>query len=87
MPDPKVDTAAYLEAAKKNLADAQAKHDAAVEEAVANKPLAEIFTDLLEAIVMRLGNRPDMRAMVVALKKQTEPAPAEAPPTDQPKAA
>jgi hypothetical protein len=68
MPDQKVDTAADLEAAKQKLADAEAAHAKSLEESAANKTPEEIFTDLLEAIVMRLGNRPDMRAMLTALK-------------------
>jgi hypothetical protein len=68
MPDEKVDTAADLEAAKAQLATAEAAHAAALEESEANKSPEEIFIDLLEAIVMRLGNRPEMRAMVAALK-------------------
>jgi hypothetical protein len=72
MPDQKVDTAADLEAAKAKLAEAQAAHDVSVKEKLANKSPAEITTDLLDAIVMRLGNRPDMRAMVAALKPKPE---------------
>lgn len=74
MPDQKVDTAADLEAAKKNLADAEAAHADALAAAEADKSPEAIVTDLLDAIVMRLGNRPEMRAMVTALHKQTEPA-------------
>lgn len=74
MPDQKVDTAADLEAAKKNLADAEAAHADALAAAEADKRPEAIVTDLLDAIVMRLGNRPEMRAMVTALHKHTEPA-------------
>lgn len=78
MPDEKVDTAAELEAAKAKLAQAEAAHEAALTEAEANKTPEEIITDLFEAIVMRLGNRPEMRAMVAALKPKAQPEPAPA---------
>ena len=77
MPDEKVDTAADLEAAKAQLATAEAAHAAALQESEANKSPEEIVTDILDAIVMRLGNRPDMRAMVAALKPK---APEKEPP-------
>lgn len=81
MPDPKVDTAADLEAAKQKLADAEAAHAKALVEADENRSPEELVHDLLEAIVMRLGNRPEMRAMVLALEKHIAPTPA---PEDQP---
>jgi hypothetical protein len=72
----KIDTAADVEAAKAKLADAEAAHAKAVEEAAENRKPPELIVDLLDAIVMRLGNRPEMRAMVASLKKQIEPTPA-----------
>jgi hypothetical protein len=80
MPDPKVDTAADLEAAKQKLADAEAAHAKAVEEAAENRTPEQLVHDLFASIVARLGNRPDMEAMLKAIEKRLEPTPA---PEDQ----
>jgi hypothetical protein len=79
--DEKVDTAADLEAAKKKLADAEAAHTKAVAEAAENRTSEQLLYDLFASIVARLGNRPDMEAMLTTLGKRIEPAPA---PEDQP---
>jgi len=71
MPDDKVDTAADLEAAKQQLADAETAHAAATAEAAANRTPDELVRVLFESIIMRLGNRPDMRATFEALKAKT----------------
>jgi IS5 family transposase len=81
MPDPKVDTAAELEAAKQKLADAEAAHAKAVTDAAENRTSEQLVHDLFAAIVARLGNRPDMEAMLTTLGKRIEPAPA---PEEQP---
>jgi hypothetical protein len=78
MPDEKVDTAADLEAAKQKLADAEAAHAKAVQEAAENRTPPELMHDLFAAIVNRLGNRPDMEALLTALTKHLVP-PKEAP--------
>src|ERR1700688_2793987 len=62
--DPKVDTAADVEAAKQKLADAEAAHKKALIDADENRSPDQLLHDLFEAIVMRLGNRPEMEAMV-----------------------
>jgi hypothetical protein len=76
MADHTVETAADLEAAKQKLADAEAAHTKALVDADENRSPEQLVHDLLEAIVMRLGNRPEMRHMVMALEKHMEPAPA-----------
>jgi hypothetical protein len=70
---PAVDTAADLEAAKKNLEAAQAKHDEAEKKAAGPRKPNVIIMDLFEAIVMRLGNRPEMRALLKELEPHVEP--------------
>jgi len=79
--DQKVDTAAEIEAAKQKLADAEAAHTKAVAEAAENRRPEQLVYDLFASIVARLGNRPDMEAMLTTLGKRIEPAPA---PEEQP---
>ena len=79
--DPKVDTAADVEAAKQKLADAEAAHKKALIDADENRSPDQLLHDLFEAIVMRLGNRPEMEAMVKQIARHLEPTPA---PEDQP---
>jgi hypothetical protein len=65
----KVDTAADLEAAKKKLEAAQAAHDEAEKKAAGPREPETVVTDLLERIVMRLGNRPELRALLTELEQ------------------
>ena len=74
--DEKVDTAAELEAAKQKLADAEKAHAEAVAAASENRSPDELLTDFMDLVTMRLGNRPEMRAIVAQLKKHSAPAPA-----------
>jgi hypothetical protein len=57
------ETADQLAKARLALEAAEAEHAAALDAGEANKPPEHILADLLDAIVMRLGNRPDMRAL------------------------
>lgn len=77
MTTPATDTAADLEAAKKNLEAAQTAHDKAEAEAAGPRKPEVVITDLLEAFVMRFGNRPEMRKLLTELKATTEPPPPE----------
>lgn len=62
------ETAASLEAAKTALADAERAHAAATLEAEENRTPEQANKDLLTAIVLHLGNRPEMeKALKVIL--------------------
>lgn len=76
MADQKVDTAADLEAAKKNLEAAQSAHDEAERKAAGPRAPVVVLADLLDKIVMRLGNRPELRALVAEFVPKEEPPPA-----------
>lgn len=64
MAEQTAETAAALDAAKAALDAAQAKHDAAVTAAAGPRSQDAVAHDLFEAIVMRLGNRPELRALL-----------------------
>ena len=69
------ETAASLEAAKTQLADAEAAHVAATKEAEENRTPEQAVTDLLTKIVAHFGNRPDMEkdlAILIAHGKPKE---------------
>jgi hypothetical protein len=61
------ETADQVAKAQLALDNALAEHAAALDAGEANKPPEQIVLDLLEAIVMRLGNRPDHRALLKRL--------------------
>ena len=66
------ETADQVAKAKLALEAAEAEHAAALEEGEANKPPEAILGDLMTAIVMHLGNRPDQRALLKRFLKSTE---------------
>jgi hypothetical protein len=77
------ETNAAVEAAKKQLADAEAAHAAATAESAEPRAPGVVVTDLLERIVDRMGNRPELEKLVKELKAtapKPEPAPEEQPP-------
>jgi hypothetical protein len=73
MADQKVDTAAALETAQKQLEAAQAADDAAKAAAAGPRAPSAIVTDLLTRIVDRLGNRPELAALIKELVAVNEP--------------
>jgi hypothetical protein len=73
------ETADQVAKARLALEAAEAEHAAALSIAEDNRDPAAIALDLFEAIVMRLGNRPQLAALLEKLKLRTaQPAPAPA---------
>jgi hypothetical protein len=77
-----VDTGADLEKAKQQLEAAQSAHDAATAAAEGPRSPDAIIAEWLELVTMRLGNRPELRALIAELKdatgeKEPETKPAE----------
>lgn len=72
------ETAAALDKAKADLAAAEAAHQDATTAAAGPRKPEVILTDLLDRLVLRLGNRPELRALVTELQKASVPD-AEAP--------
>jgi hypothetical protein len=64
----KEETAAKLAAAKDSLDQAQAAHDQAELESAGPRDPRMIVFDLFAAIVMRLGNRPELELLVQELE-------------------
>ena len=62
---------------------AEAEHAAALGEADDNRSHEEQIVDLLEAMVMRFGNRPDFRAKIDRIKAKVLVAPASAAPAGE----
>jgi len=65
------ETAATLQSAAAAHAQAQAAHDAAVTASAGTRATELVLSDLLNGIVMRLGNRPDLRALAAEFKAAT----------------
>ena len=74
MPTPE-ETADQVAKARLALEAAEAEHAAALTEGEANKPPEQLVHDLLEEIVMCLGNRPTMRALIKRFKASLEGGP------------
>jgi hypothetical protein len=75
------ETADQVAKAELALEAAKAEHAAALATEDDNRPAGDHVIDLLDAIVMRLGNRPDFRAMLTRIRTKIG-TPAPAPPSD-----
>lgn len=71
------ETADQVAKAKLALEAAEAEHVAALATADDNLSAEELVSALLEEFVMRLGNRPEMRALVNRIHAKLAPPPAE----------
>ena len=69
------ETADQVAKARLALEAAEAEHAAALGEADDNRSFEEQTIELLEAIVMRFGNRPDFRLILDKLKAKVAPPP------------
>lgn len=78
MPPTTEETAAALDKARQDLAAAEAAHQDAEKAAAGPRRPEVVLIDLLDKLVLRLGNRPDLRALVTEMQKAAVPD-AEAP--------
>lgn len=73
MPLTPAQAAANVEAAQKNLATAEAAAAALAPAATGPRAPEVIIIDLFDALAMRVGNRPQVRALIDELKAATAP--------------
>lgn len=70
------ETADQVAKARLALEAAEAEHASALTHADDNRSTEDLTLDLLEAIVMRQGNRPDQAALLKRIKAKLAPGPA-----------
>jgi hypothetical protein len=76
--DEKVDTGAAVEQAQAALEAAQAADAAAKANELENRTQEELILAWMEAVTLRLGNRPELRAVTQKLAAKAAPPPAPA---------